>query len=433
MKLIQRTIVFMSLALLIALSVWALIFYVNMIDEVHDSIDDGLDNSKLLIIHQAELDSTVLYKSNFDEGNYSIRKIEEHHALSHYDDYKDTLMYMENEDDLEPVRLLTTVFEAKENEFYQLKVISSMVEEDDLIEDLFYSLLWLYLTLIVTILVINVLVLRSMWKPFFEFLNRLRGFKLGKNEKVEPLQSKVMEFQVLNTVIQDVLENTIRSYHNQKQLIENASHELQTPLAIALNKLQLLAENPELSEEVVKEVFQTIETLERLTRLNKSLLLLSKIENKQFLNEEKINLNELVKNVLSDFEDQIEHKELNVFLTEETTLIVNMNAELARILLANLVKNAIRHNFKQGVIEITISASSFEIANSGSDKALNANAVFTRFYKESNDKASTGLGLAIVKSITDVSGYRITYAHTVTQTNSDSGSISRHRFKVSFT
>lgn len=433
MKLIQRTVIFMSLALLIALSVWALIFYVNMIDEVHDSIDDGLDNSKLLIIHQAELDTTVLYKSNFDEGNYSIRKIEEHHALSHYDDYKDTLMYMENEDDLEPVRLLTTVFEAKENEFYQLKVISSMVEEDDLIEDLFYSLLWLYLTLIVTILVINVLVLRSMWKPFFAFLNRLRGFKLGKNELVEPLQSKVMEFQVLNTVIQDVLENTIRSYHNQKQLIENASHELQTPLAIALNKLQLLAENPELSEEVVKEVFQTIETLERLTRLNKSLLLLSKIENKQFLNEEKINLNELIKTVLSDFEDQIEHKELSVFLTEETTLIVNMNAELARILLTNLVKNAIRHNFKQGVIEITISASSFEIANSGSDKALNANAVFTRFYKESNDKASTGLGLAIVKSITDVSGYKISYAHTITNVVSGTDSISRHRFKVSFT
>ncbi|MNU55788.1 Sensor protein QseC [compost metagenome] len=432
MKLIQRTVIFMSVALLIALSVWALIFYVNMIDEVHDSIDDGLDNSKLLIIHQAELDSTVLHKTNFDEGNYSIQKIEEHHALRHYDDYKDTLMYMENEDDLEPVRLLTTVFEAKENEFYQLKVISSMVEEDDLIEDLFYSLLWLYLTLIVTILIINVLVLRSMWKPFFEFLNRLKNFKLGKNEEIAPLQSKVMEFQVLNTVVQDVLESTIRSYHNQKQLIENASHELQTPLAIALNKLQLLAENPELSEEIVKEVFQTIETLERLTRLNKSLLLLSKIENKQFLNEEKINLNELVKTVLSDFEDQIEHKELTLLITEETMLNINMNEELARILLTNLIKNAIRHNFKQGTIEVTISESSFEIANSGSDKALNTSAVFTRFYKESNDKASTGLGLAIVKSITDVSGYKITYAHTISHAVSGTGSISRHRFKVSF-
>ena len=69
MKLIRRTIVFMSLGLLVSLSVWAFIFYINMIDEVHDSIDDGLDNSKLLIIHEAEMDSTVLYKRSFDEGN----------------------------------------------------------------------------------------------------------------------------------------------------------------------------------------------------------------------------------------------------------------------------------------------------------------------------------------------------------------------------
>lgn len=413
MKLIQRTIVFMSLALLVTLSVWAFIFYVNMIDEVHDSIDDGLDNSKLLIIHEASTDSTVLYKSSFDEGNYAIRRIPEHHALKHYDQYKDTLMYMENEDDLEPVRLLTTVFEAKENEFYQLKVISSMVEEDDLIEDLFYSLLWLYLILMVTILVINTLVLRSMWKPFFKYLNRLSKFKLGKNEDVQPIQSKIAEFQLLNKVVTDVLESNIRSFHNQKQLIENASHELQTPLAIALNKLQLLAENETLSEEVVKEIFQTIETLERLTRLNKSLLLLSKIENKQFLNEEQVDFNELVRKVLDDFRDQIEFKELTVTISSEGKLIANMNPELAHILFSNLLKNAIRHNSKAGKIEILLTDSTLQISNSGIEKALDPQNLFQRFYKESNDKSSTGLGLAIVKSIVDISGYRITYNYAL--------------------
>lgn len=413
MKLIQRTIVFMSIALLVALSVWAFIFYVNMIDEVHDSIDDGLDNSKLLIIHEASMDSTVLHKSNFDEGNYAIRRISEKQALGHYDQYKDTLMYMENEDDLEPVRLLTTVFEAKENEFYQLKVISSMVEEDDLIEDLFYSLLWLYLILIVTILVINTLVLRSMWKPFFNYLNRLSRFKLGKNEQVQPIQSKTAEFQLLNKVVAEVLESNIRSFHNQKQLIENASHELQTPLAIALNKLQLLAENETLSEEVVKEVFQIIETLERLTRLNKSLLLLSKIENKQFLHEEQVDVNALVREILEDFQDQIAFKALEVTFVSGKELVVTMNAELARILITNLVKNAVRHNFKKGKIEVLMTDSTLQISNSGSEKALNATHLFQRFHKESNDQSSTGLGLAIVKSIADLSGFQITYQYAL--------------------
>ncbi len=413
MKLIRRTIVFMSLGLLVSLSVWAFIFYINMIDEVHDSIDDGLDNSKLLIIHEAEMDSTVLYKRSFDEGNYAIRKITEHHALKHRDQYKDTLMYMENEDDLEPVRLLTTVFEAKENEFYQLKVISSMVEEDDLIEDLFYSLLWLYLILIVTILVINTLVLRSMWKPFFNYLNRLSQFKLGKNEQVQPIQSKTAEFLLLNKVVTEVLESNIRSFHNQKQLIENASHELQTPLAIALNKLQLLAENEALSEELVTEIFQTIEVLERLTRLNKSLLLLSKIENKQFLNEEKVDFNELLRKVLDDFRDQIEFKEIRLNVSEEGKLTATMNRELAHVLIANLLKNAIRHNSKNGKIEILLTDSSLQVSNTGIEKALDPQNLFQRFYKESSDKSSTGLGLAIVKSIVDISGYQITYNYVM--------------------
>lgn len=413
MKLIQRTIVFMSLGLLVSLSVWAFIFYINMIDEVHDSIDDGLDNSKLLIIHEAEMDSTVLNKSSFDEGNYAIRKIAEHRALKHHDQYKDTLMYMENEDDLEPVRLLTTVFEAKENEFYQLKVISSMVEEDDLIEDLFYSLLWLYLILIVTILLINTLVLRSMWKPFFDYLNRLSQFKLGKNEHVQPIQSKTAEFLLLNKVVTEVLESNIRSFHNQKQLIENASHELQTPLAIALNKLQLLAENEELSEEVVREIFQTIETLERLTRLNKSLLLLSKIENKQFLNEEKVDFNELVRKVSDDFRDQIAFKEIILNVSEEGKLTATMNRELAHILFSNLLKNAIRHNSKNGKIEVLVTDSSIQVSNTGMGKALDPKNLFQRFYKESNDKSSTGLGLAIVKSIADVSGCQISYHYAL--------------------
>lgn len=412
----------MSIALLIALTAWAFVFYINMIDEVHDSIDDGLDNSKLLIIHEASLDSTVLNKEHFDEGNYAIHPIPAQKALNHFDLYKDTFMYMENEDDLEPVRLLTTVFEAKNNKFYQLKVISSMVEEDDLIEDLFYSLLWLYLILLATILIINTLVLRSMWKPFFKFLNQLGQFKLGKNEEVQPVQSKVAEFQLLNKVVTEVLESNIRSFHNQKQLIENASHELQTPLAIALGKLQLMADNPELSEGVVKEIFQTIETLERLTRLNKSLLLLSKIENQQFLNEEDIHFNELIRTVLEDFQDQIEFRELEVVLLFENELIAKMNRELARILITNLIKNAIRHNFKKGKIEIRITDLSFQVSNSGSDKALDPEKVFQRFHKGSDDQASTGLGLAIVKSIVDISGYQISYTYTA----------SMHQFTVEF-
>lgn len=409
MKLLHRTILFMSGALLIALTIWAVIFYINMLDEVHDSIDDGLDNSKLLIIHEAARDSTVLQQTNFDEGNYAIHRVATHHALAHVDLYKDTLMYMENEDDLEPVRLLTTVFEARDGEYYRLKVISSMVEEDDLIEDLFYSLLWLYLILVVTILGINYFVLRSLWKPFYAFLERLGRFRLGKPEPIEAVPSKIAEFQELNRVVTQVLRENVKSFEAQKQLIENTSHELQTPLTIALNKLQLLAEQAQNDEEQVTAIYSVMETLKRLSRLNQSLQLLSKIENRQFHELEEVNITTLTTELLSDFEDQLAHREITVQTDLQEALRVKMHKDLAQMLVLNLLKNAIRHNTAKGSIEVRIRSNALIVRNTGNDLALPQEAVFSRFYKSSTNPNSTGLGLAIVRSIAEVSGFEISY------------------------
>lgn len=408
MKLLHRTIVFMSGALLVALTIWAVIFYINMLDEVHDSIDDGLDNSRLLIINEARKDSTVFNQLHFDEGNYAIQQLKKTDISG--DVFKDTLMFMENEHELEPVRLLTTFFTAENGQHYRLKVISSMVEEDDLIEDFFYSLLWLYIILIVTILAINYLVLRSMWKPFFTFLDRIKLFKLGKNEKVDPVKSKIAEFQILNNVVLEVLENNVKSFHSQKQLIENTSHEIQTPLAIALNKLQLLAEQQNLSEEAVGEIYQTIETLQRLSRLNQSLQLLSKIENRQFLDTERIQLNDFVKTILADFEDQIQFKEIQLTVHENMQIEVDMHKDLAQILFSNLIKNAIRHNVKGGQINVIFDHNQVIISNSGSNRQLDEKLVFSRFYKQTTNSNSSGLGLAIIRSITDVSNARVDYS-----------------------
>ena len=408
MKLLHRTIVFMSGALLVALTIWAVIFYVNMLDEVHDSIDDGLDNSRLLIINEARKDSTVLDQLHFEEGNYAIQHLGTKQHIK--DVFKDTLMFMENEHELEPVRLLTTTFTAENGQNYRLKVISSMVEEDDLVEDFFYSLLWLYIILIVTILGINYLVLRSMWKPFFTFLGRIRQFKLGKNEKIDPVKSKISEFQMLNEVVMEVLENNVRSFHSQKQLIENTSHEIQTPLAIALNKLELLAEQQHLSEEAVGEIYQVAETLQRLSRLNQSLQLLSKIENHQFPDTERINLNELIQSILLDFEDQIRFREIQLAVYEYQNVIVDMHPDLARILFSNLIRNAIRHNVKGGTIAVIFEMNQVIVSNSGASEQLDEQLVFTRFYKQSNNSGSSGLGLAIIRSIADVSNAKVEYS-----------------------
>jgi signal transduction histidine kinase len=402
MKLINYTLLYTSIALLFIIGVWAAIFYVNMLDEIYDSIDDGLANSKLLIIQKAQSDTSLLYKNQFGESNYSICPVSEETAIATYDEYKDTLLYMKNEEDYEPVRLLTTIFSTAGNKFYELKIISSMVEEDDLVEDLFYSVLCLYMILIASVLFVNNIVLRKIWKPFYKLIDFLQLYRLGKSSSAIPMgNTSVKEFQLLNETVIELLERNLEAYNSQKQFIENASHELQTPLAISINKLELLTEQNDVPEEQLQTIGHVIQSLERLTRLNKSLLLLSKIENRQFAQEEMVSFNATIKRTIEDFLDIAEFKNVDLVYSEDGELVTYMNKDLAEIVVSNLIKNAIVHNVKGGIVEIAVHEKFFSVINTGSLKALSTEKLFSRFYKESSEKGTTGLGLSIVKAILD--------------------------------
>lgn len=409
MNLLNYTLKYLAFALFGIISVWAVIFYVNMLDEVYDSLDDGLDNYKLLIIEKVDKDSTTLSRTEFAEGNYEIREIPENAALKIKDVHKDTLMYMQFEEDLEPVRILTTAFKNREK-YYELKVISSMVEEDDLIEDLFYSLVWLYIAMLISILIVNNFLLKKVWKPFYVLVNQLKEFRLGKNQFIEPVETNVKEFKVLNESVISLVNHTLETYSSQKQFIENASHELQTPIAISINRLELLAEKSEMTEANLETIGQVIQTLERMTRLNKSLLLLSKIENRQFEETETVSVNKIFDDLKEEFSDFAEYKDITISIDEKSQLNAVMQKDLASILISNLIKNAVVHNHTSGTVDIEISNSYFEISNSGTAIALDKEKIFRRFHKDSGDKNNTGLGLAIVKAIVDLYGLKIDYS-----------------------
>src|SRR6186713_2635223 len=174
MRLLNYTFIYLSCSLLLIIGIWATVFYIDMLDEVHDSIDDGLGNYKMLIIQKAQKDSTVLFKTSFDESNYKVTEIPKEAALNALEQYTDTLMYMQNEEDYEPVRLLTTMFSAPNGKFYELKIVTSTVEEDDLIGSLLYYLFWLYGIIILSILLINHVLLRKIWQPFYQLIGQLK-------------------------------------------------------------------------------------------------------------------------------------------------------------------------------------------------------------------------------------------------------------------
>ena len=420
MKLLNYTTAYLAGLLLVIITVWAAIFYYAMLDEIYDSIDDGLDNQKGLIIQKITIDSSILRQGDFNEGGFLIREIGVNRALHFYDQYIDTTMYMQNEREYEPVRLLRTVFEHR-GRYYQMSVYTSMVEEDDLVRELFYALLWLYFGLLATILLLNNFLLRRIWKPFYRLLKQLKAFRLEK-PSIQVSPTRIEEFRLLNDTVQRLLQSNIASYNSQKHLIENASHELQTPLAISINKLEALAETGDLTEEQSRLLAAALDNLERLTRLNRSLLLLSRIENRQFTVTEAVDLNALIKKIAADFEDQFAFSQVALLLREETPVTVQMNADLAAILITNLLKNALVHNRPGGSVEVLLRKDSLDIYNTGKETSLEERNLFSRFQKQATAGASTGLGLSIVKAIADLYGFCISY-------NFDG----RHHFQVQFT
>lgn len=412
MKLLNHTLLHLSIALLAIVSIWAIVFYYSMLGEIYDSIDKGLENYKILIIQNAKEDTSILNQDKFRESNYRIRKIPEKAALQVTDVYQDTLIYVQQENSNETVRLLTTAFKVQDGQYYELKIISSVVEEDELIEAFFYGLLLLYIVLLGSVLIVNNLVLKKVWKPFYHLLDQLKDFNLGSAPLFTPSNTNVDEFKALNASVLAMLKRNLDIFSSQKQFIENAAHELQTPLAISINKLELLAENESLSQEDQNMISNIIQTMSRLTRLNKSLLLLSKIENKQFLSEEVVNINDLLKKIMEEFSDLALFKNIKVAIKEIDQLNYKMNKDLAEILLTNLLKNAIVHNVEEGngLVDILVSSTTLEVLNTGSSVPLDKVKMYDRFYKNSNQKNTTGLGLAIVKAISNHYGFDLNYS-----------------------
>ncbi|HET9432175.1 MAG TPA: histidine kinase dimerization/phospho-acceptor domain-containing protein, partial [Chitinophagaceae bacterium] len=318
MKLLNYTSVYFSVALLIVISIWAAAFYYTMLIEIYDSIDDGLDNQKGLVIQKAATDTALLNKNNFDESDYTINEIPAGTAVNLRDMYIDTMMFMQNEKSDEPVRLLKTVF-LQNGKYYELKVATSMVEEDDLVRQMFFSILWLYLGLVLFIIIFNNFLFKKIWQPFYQLLKHLKKFRLDKPEPVAPIKTKVDEFNMLSVTVQKFVQRNIDTYTSQKHFIENASHELQTPLAISINKLEALAEDDQLKPDQLKLVASALDHLERLTRLNKSLLLLSKIENKQFAEASPVDINELIQKIAADFSDQLTFSDLKLTIIEKNS------------------------------------------------------------------------------------------------------------------
>ena len=413
MKLLNQSVKYLSVALLLIVALWAVVFYFSMFNEIKDSIDEELEYQRRLIIRNTLNDSVIVSKENFDENLYTLERIDEPAALALKDRFIDTEILMQDADDqspeLEPVRMLITAFRANEV-FYQLKIANPILEQNDLIKALLWNVIGLYTILILSVVLINNFVLKKLWRPFYDFLGQLKSYKIDTSTPLPKTNTNITEFEYLQQAVGEMVEHSLNAYNQQKEFIENASHELQTPLAIASNKLELLFEDEGLRESQAQKLTETYQILQRLTKLNKSLLLLSKIENRQIIHAEEVDFNELVQQNIDELEEFASYKNIQMTLDTKGALVKTMDKTHAHTLVSNLLKNAIYHNMENGTVEIAIDDHQLKIRNTGSAKALDRNKIFDRFQKHHASNSGTGLGLAIVKAIATLYQLQINYS-----------------------
>ncbi len=294
---------------------------------------------------------------------------------------------------------------------YKVTIETNVEETDETLLAIATITILFFIFMVLGFIILNKRIAKKIWQPFRNTLEKLKVFDLTKHQAIEFEKTDIEEFEELNTELSKVIEKNIEAFNQQKIFIENASHELQTPLALLKAKIDLLLQNQELTDAQSQIITSINSSLSRVTRINKNLLLLAKIENKQFTDSQPIQLAQLIEESTESLADYINQKGFVFDKNINTQLIVNCNPILLEILINNLLINAIQHNTSSGKIGIELSNGILSIHNTGY-KALNTQTIFKRFSQSSTTTANSGLGLAIAKEICNGYGWKIAYAYT---------------------
>ena len=410
MKLIYKVTLRLAVVIMPVLLVWATALYFTMVHQVNDETDDSLDDYAEMIARRVISGDELPTPGDGSNNTYSIEQLP---ATRYHDDsevYEDREVYLHWKKEFEPARALIKVFHDADGVAYKLTVSTPTFERDDIIRVLLIHIATIYMLLLSIILVVTILVFKFSMKPLYSLLKWLDGYRPGSGTADFPDEESVVEFRKLTRAARETIERAENHLERQKQFIGNASHELQTPLAVLGNRIEWMMDNTTLTEEQFAELSKMRQSIHRLARLNRTLLLLSKIDSGHFLDRSDVDIVPIIDNELEVYREIFAEKELVCNVKVPKSFVVRMDEMLATTMVGNLIKNAFVHSPAGGRVDIVIAHGSFSVSNSG-DEALDEARLFDRFYT-SGKTGSTGLGLALVKSITGYYGFGLKYKFT---------------------
>ncbi len=407
MKLLTKTNLYYTFFALLIFIIGGFAFYFIIQNKIYEEIDEALLARKDSITKQLNVKGEGYLKELVPGDEISIIKINVRSKMMSYR-FRDTLILTPGQREGELFRCLTFRV-ALNNNAYQIDVLRSATDSESLIDGIVTSTLIILLLLLGGGAVLNYFISKKIWKPFYNVLNIVKEYRPAAKIVVKLPQSSISEFRTLNQSIERFISIVENDFINLKQFTENASHEIQTPLAVIKTKSELLMQREELDEDVLKEILTINEAAGRLSRLNYALLQLMKIENRQYQDSEVIDFSELLKNKLQRLNELIVMKNIKLETSIDEKVSIKMNVSLADIMFSNLLNNSIKHNLTGGRILITLNQTGIIISNTGMPPNIELQRLFDRFVKDSPSNESLGLGLSLVKQICDTYNFGVTY------------------------
>ena len=373
---------------------------------LHEKVEETLRERKEYLLRNVD-DIGEFMK--YQKYSFNSLKIEHTNLLPTKTDYiGDTLLYDVLERNYELCSQLVFIINEK-GQNYKITLIRARVNTSKWAISIAQVVLLVFLILLVLLFVANVLISKRIWRPFYELLDKLSYFKISEPGNINFPPTNIDEFTELSQVLNRMMEKIKADYVNLKKFSENASHEFQTPISVIQLKLDHLLQSNNLSMEEVESVSSVLKSVKKLSKLNESLLLLTKIENRQFVKIEAVSLNNIIKEKIENLKELIDLRQIRLNTSLDEVFEVKMDPLLADLLIENLLSNAIKHNFDGGEIIITTSGNEIQIKNTGNPLTVNTSQLFERFGKSNQNSKSLGLGLAIVKEICNTYPINIDY------------------------
>ena len=409
MQFIYRIALRLTAVLLPLMAVWGALFYFTMVDEIRDEADDALEDYSAMIISRILSGEELPQGNDGSNNSFEVHAVDSDYAATHpHLSYRDENIYIPDKREKEPARVLTSIFSDAEGQFYELMVMTPTFEKNDLFEAVLAWIVVLYVALLFIVLVVTMIIFRRSLQPLYDLLHWLDAYRPGGRPERVPNNTDVEEFRRLNVALQQAVDRSEELFERQSQFIGNASHELQTPLAIIGNRVEWLLDSTTITEEEAGELFKIKKTLSRAVRLNKTLLLLTKIDNGQFPESVEVDLVQMIQESAESYGDVYAEREVSVTQSLPAEFKVEMNESLAATLVTNLIKNAFVHSSNGSEVHISIAGRTLTISNAG-EEPLDKEHIFERFYQAARKEGSTGLGLALVAAICRYYNLRLEY------------------------